>query len=721
VAEHGFFFTQLTPIQTLNILAGLGSDVRLLHDMGAGLATKSVGGYLTLVVPDFYVRNRSKASKNDQENVFNRLGDIFNQITKGRIHTRQNIQKNLLPLAETAIWCLLKSGGSDSSIQAKVGEWLVIASKVSTTRQAKLVEDIRFHATFMRLAIDTKSSRLLIHVQDEKRRGSSFPSLVAGLGLADCQLLSAFEVDKQRIFLPQNSAPSLAGLRNFRRLYLTVPELFGLDERNQAASLLLAIGDIISKDDESPESDLQLRIVIVTKTGSQQEEENSITPLRPVYPLDHLDFIDQSAITPPASDYAEIKIFNLKSTQQAIEKLAEEIKNAEPEVGYKLELRQGYQQDDAEAKRITLMEQMSELENQLAYLNSVYQPKPLLLRFTQSQLPALADAIRSFPASDVGKGYIRYAFQATDINPKGWHYLWFDPSATVMTEPYPLWRWTNLDHFNMRFGLDHFWARYYLDVDQDCLVFVPEGMTLFPALHSWDTENMSQYMREMMARWFHGQASVPELPKYPIYIFDEDQNTEGNINIQVLDRDAFKPLDKQIGWLTDNLVVHNKIDIENYIRQMAGDIGWMQLSQNVATVRKKREAAFMKDAAISSDKIAEEFNQLTTVLTEEIARIQQESEMSLDEIKKLHKQLSHLNTVCKKLKSTHTKIQTATKQGKKTAADTQVTLDDMLKDINNQILTAEKTWTDIEDNINSTIKKLNDTRDSLQQTLKNIW
>lgn len=719
MAEQGFFFTQLTPIQTLNILAGLGTDVRLLRDMGAGLATESVGGYFTLVVPDFSVRNRAKISKNDHEKVFNRLGDIFNKITKGRTPKRQNIQKNLLPLAETAIWCLLKSGGSDGSIQAKVGEWLVIASKMSTTRQAKLVEDIRFHATFLRLAIDTNSSRLFIHVQDDKRRGSSFHSLVAGEGLADCQLLSAFEVDEQRIFLPQNSAPSLAGLRNFRRLYLTVPELFGLDERNQTASLLLAIGDVISKDDESPESDLQLRIFVVTETGSQQDE--SITPLRPVYPLDHLDFIDQSAITPPADDYAEIKVFNLNSTQQAIEKLAEEIKQAEPEVGYKLELRKGYQQDDADAKRLILMEQLSELENQLAYLNSVSQPKPLLLRFTQSQLPALADAIRSFPPNDVRKGYIRYAFQATDINSLGWHYLWFDPSATVMTEPYPLWRWTNLDHFHTRFWLEPFWARYYLDVDQDCLVFVPEGMALFPAFHSWDTKNMSQYMRDMMARWFHGQASVPELPKKPIYIFDEDQNIEGNINIQVLDRDAFKPLKTQIGWLNDNLVVHNKIDIENYIRQMADNIGWMQLSKNVANARKKREAAFMKEAAVSNDKIADEFNQLTTVLTEEIARIKQESETCLSNIKELYNQLFDLTEELNKLNSTYKGIQTAIHQGAKKANDAQVELKNLAEGIKNQILSAKQQQTDIENEITSTIKKLNDTRDSLQQTLKSIW
>ena len=692
MAEQGFFFTQLTPIQTLEILASLGSDLLLLGDMGAGLMTESVDvdSYLTFVIPDFYVRKRAKASKKKQEKVFNRLCNFFQQITNGRSHKRQNIQKNLLPLPESVIWCFLKSGGGDDSIQAKAGEWLVLASDLSKTRRAKLIEDIRFHATFMRLAIDANSSQLCIHVQDEKLRGSSFASLVAGDGLADCQLLSAFEVDEQAIFLPQNSSPSWAGLKFFRHLYLNVPELFGLGERNKTASLLLAIGDVISE-----------------------------TKLRPVYPLDDLDFIEQSAITPPASDYAKIKVFNLKNTPEAIEKLAEEIKQAEPEVGYKLELRKGYQQEDAE--RVIIMDKLSELENQLAYLNSVSQPKPLLLRFTQKQLPALADAIRSFPASDVAKGYIRYAFQATDINKLGWHYLWFDPSATVMTEAYPLWRWTNLDKFNMRFCLDNFWARYYLDVDQDCLVFVPEGMTLFPALHSWDTENMSQYMRDMMARWFHGQASVPELPKYPIYIFDEDQNNEGNINIQVLDRDAFKPLNKQIGWLNDNLVIHNKIDIEKYIREISEDIIWIQISKNVAKVRKKREAAFMEEAIVSNNRIANEINKLTTILTEEIARIKNESEMSLDEIKKLYVQFRNLKTVFNEFQSTYTEMETVTQEKKKNATIAAGKLKRLAKAIKNQVSAANKQKNYMETEIYSTIKMLNDSRESLKKTLENIW
>jgi len=175
------------------------------------------------------------------------------------------------------------------------------------------------------------------------------------------------------------------------------------------------------------------------------QKADSVTHLRPLYPLDHLDFIDETAITPPVSDYAQIQVFDLKSTPQAREQLAEAIKNAKPEVGYKLELRKGHQLEKADADRLSIMEKLIELENKLAYLNSVSQPKPLLLRFTQHQLPALADAIRSFPPNDVRKGYILYAFQATNSNPLGWHYLWFDPSATIMTEPYPAWRWTKLD------------------------------------------------------------------------------------------------------------------------------------------------------------------------------------------------------------------------------------------------------------------------------------
>jgi hypothetical protein len=290
-----------------------------------------------------------------------------------------------------------------------------------------------------------------------------------------------------------------------------------------------------------------------------------------------------------------------------------------------------------------------------------------------------------------------------------------------MTEAYPLWRWTNLDKSNMRFWLDQFWARYYLDIDQDCLVFVPENMTLFPVLHSWDTENMSQYMRQMMARWFHGQASVPELPTFPIYIFDEDKNNEGNINIQVLDREAFQPLNKQIGWLNDNLVIHNKINIEDYVKDIAKDMNWMQLSKKVALVRKKREAAFMDEALVSNNKIADEFNQLTRILTEEIVRIKNESEISLDEIKKLSKQFSNLKTVFNDFQSTYTKIQSATKKSEKNADTAHSNFKRLVKGIKDQVLMAEMDQNSMDNNIHSTIRKLKNSRESLEETLENLW
>jgi chromosome segregation ATPase len=112
---------------------------------------------------------------------------------------------------------------------------------------------------------------------------------------------------------------------------------------------------------------------------------------------------------------------------------------------------------------------------------------------------------------------------------------------------------------------------------------------------------------------------------------------------------------------------------------------------------------------------------LTTVLTEEIARIKQESETCLSNIKELYNQLFDLTEELNKLNSTYKGIQTAIHQGAKKANDAQVELKNLAEGIKNQILSAKQQQTDIENEITSTIKKLNDTRDSLQQTLKSIW
>ncbi len=108
-------------------------------------------------------------------------------------------------------------------------------------------------------------------------------------------------------------------------------------------------------------------------------------------------------------------------------------------------------------------------------------------------------------------------------------------------------------------------------------------------------------------------------------------------------------------------------------------------------------------------------------MTEEIARIKNESEMSLDEIKKLYIQFRNLKTVFNEFQSTYTDIETATQDSQKNVKTVPGKLKRLAKGIKNQVSAADKQMIDMENNIYRTIHKLNDSRQSLKKKLEKIW
>ncbi len=82
-------------------------------------------------------------------------------------------------------------------------------------------------------------------------------------------------------------------------------------------------------------------------------------------------------------------------------------------------------------------------------------PRPQLLRFTQAGLPALADALGSYPQPVIRDGLMQYAFQSTKRHPNGLHYLLIDPKA-VKSELNPLSLLSSVNGDTVRFHLDTF-------------------------------------------------------------------------------------------------------------------------------------------------------------------------------------------------------------------------------------------------------------------------
>ncbi len=617
--RRSFVFRGVTPRQVLAALNRVASDLPLLSEVGFGLrleASSVLGTYLSAVVPEFTDTVKGAQRQDAVNEAIGRLGSALAQVGGSADPAVEDVDEAaVMPWPAGTAWCLLNDTAEDATVSGS-DEWLVLGFDLGDARAAQLVEDVRFHATHFRIGTATDPARrtvLVLHIKDDASRGASFRALRESGSLDDTVILRAAVVDGRYLFLPEDTRPGIRALQDFLRIVLADGRSFGLPERADEADMVLAVRE---------------------EPGAEGQP-----PVATVYALETVEFEDQAEVTPKAAGYASLSLEPLEADSAKLIALSEAIQNAEPKVGYRLELRDGHHVDATEAERIRLMEQLSDLEYRLAYLNAVSEPRPVLLRYDGSQIAALADAIRAFPEADLRGERILYGFQATEDNPGGWHFLYFDPRATIMTEPYPAWRWKTPDASNMQFWLDPYWARYYADAGNQGLIFVPEGMALFPALHGWEPEDMDGYMRAMLRRWFDDDRAAADMPARPIYVFDGGAGPEADIRIQVIDFGAMRPVGLVLGWLNDNLVIRNGMNVEKQISGAAADMAWTEIAGTLRDDFVERQEELRKLSRDVNTELADTIEGIKVVATRKAMRLEEESARTVAQMQELMKKM----------------------------------------------------------------------------------
>ncbi len=525
-----------------------------------------------------------------------------------------------LPLAEGLCRLLLLPQRADGSPPPVKGdEYLVVGRDMNKTGAAALFKQLSIHATHTRVAAaDTAAgNRYLYYIKDDHHRQSSFLSLAAGDGLGDALCLKAFQGGEHTLFLPMEVFPGAPLLEGFTRLMMAAPRLWGGREVTSGKGLLAAVCRWPGKEDGTFEIECLM--------------------------LDRLRFYDQSAFTRPDSRYVTFSVVDIKEGAKSEDELKRELREEAPGVGYRLELKSMRHLDNGKGER--LYEEKARIEYQLAYLESIRRPRPMLYRFTQKQLQALADIIRSFPLKVLHDGGLKYGFQATDREPAGFHFILSESGEGLMNALDPLPLWEDLDTPPMRFILDPFWARYYHDRSGSALVFVPEGTALFPPMHDWDRLSMDRYLRETLEQWFIGDPAVRDIPADPLYLFDGRPVAGDVIRVSVMDLNGFVPLHLRIGWLNDNLVVTRALGAENLITRLAKDITWQDLFKKITADAEAVRREFEEAAGEVGSYIAETIHELTEVLTEEINRVVERTLGMVEEVKDMDSQLGQWENI----------------------------------------------------------------------------
>lgn len=647
------------------------------------------GTLVVLRVPNPYVETKPKPGEENRKRLFEDMAAIYREIKGGRGEPgHKSSGGEAVSLGEGLSRLLLTpSKDRENPALVKEDEYLLVGQGIGKKEASGIFDTLSVHATFTRVsgAETHLGARYLFYVKDDRQRRSSFLSLAAGEAFPGCELLQAFGVGEYTVFLPLDVLPGAAEMDYFSRFILATPRLWGMGEEKSGKGLLAGV---------------------VRFAGG----------IEFLY-LVGMRFYDQSVFTRPRPEAKSVRfeLLDLKTTEKGLHSLKADLRAVEPPVGYRLELRSTRHLEQERVER--LYEEKARVEYQIAYRESIERPRPVLLRFTQKQLPALADVIRSFPMRVIHEGGLKYGFQATAYQPAGFHFIYVDPweAAQASLDPLPLHE--GLDPWPMRFHLDPFWARYYFEQGGTALVFVPDGTALFPPMHDWDRRSMDTYLRETMQQWFEGEEGVSEIPGNPIYIFDGVPEPRAEIQVSVLDRDGLEPLHTRLGWLNDNLAVAHAVGIDNLVSNLAKDITWQEIYRETIAESERVRDEFEVAAVASGERVAEVIYELVSSLTDEVNRVVERMFEMSGEVKELDGKLREWEDACSEIRAILGEVERGEGVAKQQTVKVQNEFYSLVRQVEYDLAASQRSRDEVERKMAEEINKLKESYRKLRKKL----
>lgn len=541
------------------------------------------------------------------------------------------LPSDTLSLRDGVLWLLTLPAQDEEPAPVFVGEYLVALGD-DATRAEQLLRMIAATATQVAVTAwsGDQAQGYLFHVLADPDRDEAFTTLVEPQ--ARTTVLRAYEAGRYQgehwlVFAPANQAPARHTLAGFASLHRLADGLFHPPGQPEGSTL-------------------RGRKLLVAIAPRLDAPTNGQPPLDVFY-LRHLTFSPRERFAPAVRPPSPVRVWSLQNSAAALDHLRQAIDAAGKaqglRVGYHLRLRSTRFVAEPHRDRDRLLEQKELIEQKLEYLDSTELPRPKLLRFSEQQLPVLADYIRSYPMRVLADQIaVRYAFQSTRPDGTGFHFLLIDPSRAPQIEVDPLPRWERFGDPTIRFWLDPFWARFYLG-EGETLVYVPEGHYLTPTMHATTKRELDDYMRAVIGQWCRPEEGVPPIPAKPLYLFEPHATEVNHLEIVVLDHAQFLPLGRRLDWLNKHLHVRHTREKGHLILDRISDVLSEDelLSQLDAT---KAERAQRLKATITegAEQVAQSTQQLAQLLTDDlqaILKLSQDTLQSLGEAKERLNQL----------------------------------------------------------------------------------
>jgi len=655
VPDKYYLYETLLPAQVLELLYQFAQQhpqhIDMLRVMTAYEDIDS--SYITLILDDRHLKPYGEARR--------QLSQVFHKLYNRREdnHARLPYDSNtLLPLLSFLPRLILSRFHSELEVEAnedallsdslarvRDDELLLLAIDKNNERIAEIYDSLHYGApaTAVRMALTRKTGAAtrptnysLFYIKSDERRVSGFDSGLSSGYFSDCEILKCYNVSKNGrdylFFVPPTLFPVGEQATLFAQFLMVAPRLFDAQTPLVDPMAVFAIRQL---EDDSFELLYLAGIVFSSKPEIE--------------------------VRPPVVDVAYT---GLENSAEKLASLRELLDDRVRDSGYRLHLRPSYYNDPSENERDILVQQLQEIAIQLIELNILAIPRPRLYRFTQDQLPALADVLRVYLPDNLpqtrdylaqsarnpllgdllrdneNSPRIRYLFHAnTDRDQAGVHFILADATVTLNDMDPMAWWDADIQQPPMEFWLDPLWALYYRDAPQKSLVFVPHGTRMHPVFHSWGVETMDDYLKKVF------KVPLDSVPDRPIYVFDGKIGEDEDLYVDVLDFDKFVPITSPdvLSGLNKNLVVlHHMEDTQLLIERMATALTRKRLEEEVMAAAANVNAAYDERTKEVADDFETDTASLLTYLSTQYEKVIKESHDFAEKAKGLNQKILQL-------------------------------------------------------------------------------
>lgn len=698
MSEKYLLYKQLTPLSTLEVLTRVAKKNHGLPRTGLGLVFEGAESITLCLTYD----GKAETGK---------LYRLLRAEYGNEPYSTPLRPRNLRTLSQALPMLALTTSTLITQPTNPFGqEYLLVGHNMDDAefeRAAKLLRYVNIRTQVARTELDGKPIALFYLKVNGKGAESTLQS-----ELSQYPLLRAYKSKTDDIlFMPLGQQVDQRHLDALAELARTAPEVWGGKTIQRSPNLLLAV---------------------------ETRQDNSGNSVVQVWYLAPLEFVT------PEWNQIQVQVYLLQNSEREAKQLRQRIRDGSPPWGYPLELHRMERQSPAQAAYdvARVRRRINELQALAAYLESVQVERPRLYRFTQKQLPALANVLANLPPKALADGKLKYGFESNDHNAEGLHYLFLEPGIEPFARPDPTPLWTHLDMCEMSFWLDPYWAKEYYDSLPDVarknpeyLVFVPEWTALYPAFHDWDAKligaRTADFMRESVEQWT--RASVPgsstaqrraalknfQSPAKPFYVFDG--RADPTVQISVLDSARFVPLVQRLDWLNQNLYLHVELGNEEVIKQLADLEKRRELALYFERRTQSAEEAFRTHAARTELAIAETTQQMVNQVSSGLDNITAKTTDAIKLIRELNARMQELYKKYGDLKGTPDEVEKGFQDTRAFLAKLQSTLQALETQTDDKIRQAERERDVASRKVDDIVTMLSRDIEAMRDRLNRLW